>query len=141
MKKIDTNELARMIAEDLEEVLKVKGHRTVPRQTNVPPDKSNVTSWDVGTQASKEAGVGVFAVKVLNPYGYNEMEVPGIGDRVFMVRAVPEGLVVQADQFHGTEIELLMLAQRRLFIDRADAEAYMVECKAVIGGNDAQRSM
>ena len=119
----------------------IKGRKTVPRQTNVPPDKSNVTSWDVGTQASKEAGVGVFAVKVLNPYDYNEMEVPGIGDRVFMVCAVPEGLVVQADQFHGTEIELLMLAQRRLFIDRADAEAYMVECKAVIGGIEAQLDM
>ena len=47
----------------------IKGRKTVPRQTNVPPDKSNVTSWDVGTQASKEAGVGVFAVKVLHPYG------------------------------------------------------------------------
>ena len=144
MKKIDTNELARMIAEDLADALErvaIKGRKTVPRQTNAASDKSNVTSWDVGTQASKEAGVGVFAVKVLNPYDYNEMEVPGIGDRVFMVCAVPEGLVVQADQFHGTEIELLMLAQRRLFIDRADAEAYMVECKAVIGGIEAQLDM
>ena len=35
MEKINTNELARMIADDLTEVLKVKGHRTVPRQTNV----------------------------------------------------------------------------------------------------------
>ena len=36
MKNFDVNEMARMIAEDLEEALKVKGHRTVPRQTNVP---------------------------------------------------------------------------------------------------------
>ena len=116
----------------------IKGRKTVPRQTNAASDKSNVTSWDVGTQASKEAGVGVFAVKVLNPYGYNEMEVPGIGDRVFMVCAVPEGLVVQADQFHGTEIELLMLAQNRLFADRKDAEAYLKECRGVIGSIVAQ---
>ena len=138
MKNFDVNELARMIAEDLEEALKVKGHRTVPRQTNAASDKSNVTSWDVGTQASKEAGVGVFAVKVLNPYGYNEMEVPGIGDRVFMVCAVPEGLVVQADQFHGPEIELLMLAQRRLFMYKEEAVRYKMKCEAIIAAMKAQ---
>ena len=142
---MDKQELTKMIAEDLAEDLAdalervaIKRRKTVPRQTNPAPDESNVTSWDVGARASKEAGMGVFAVKVLNPYGYNEMEVPGIGDRVFMVCAVPEGLVVQADQFHGTEIELLMLAQNRLFTDRKDAEAHLKECRGVIGSIVAQ---
>ena len=66
------------------------------------------------------------------------MEVPGMGDRVFMVCAVPEGLVVQADQFHGTEIELLMLAQRRLFMYKEEAVRYKMKCEAVIAAMETQ---
>ena len=146
MEKINTNELARMIADDLTEVLKVKGHRTVPRQTNpapdesnVPPCESNIASRDTGAQASEEAVEAVLSGgTVLNPYSYNEMEIPKVGDRVFMVYASTDGLAVLADYFHGTAIELLLLAQNRLFTDRKDAEAYLKECRGVIGSIVAQ---
>ena len=124
----------------------IKGRKTVPRQTNpapdesnVPPCESNIASRDAGAQASEEAVEAVLSGgTVLNPYSYNEMEIPKVGDRVFMVYASTDGLAVLADYFHGTTIELLMLAQSRLFTDRKDAEAHLKECRGVIAAIVAQ---
>ena len=145
MEKINTNELARMIADDLTEVLKVKGHKTVPRQTNVPhetnpPCQTNMASTE--SEAEQEGDDEDCCPKELEliytPLEWKIMTVPEIGKKVYMVVPTTKGLIVVVDEFHGTEMELLMLAQRRLFIYKSEAERYKQKCEAVIGAIVAQ---
>ena len=146
MEKINTNELARMIADDLTEVLKVKGHRTVPRQTNEPNGTNPSCQTNVPLGVSEGAGKpqeddGVYlslGKPIYNPLEGAFMSTPKIGDKVYMVVPTTEKLIVVVDEFRGTEMELLMLAQRRLFMYKEEAVRYKMKCEAVIAAMKAQ---
>ena len=146
MKKIDTNELARMIADDLTEVLKVKGHRTVPRQTNVPNGTNPSCQTNVASGASEGVGKALLddeeylplGKPICNPLNWQFMATPKIGDKAYMVVSTDKGLILVADKFHGDDIELLMLAQKRLFVYKEDAVRYKMKCEAVIAAMKAQ---
>ena len=87
MEKINTNELARMIADDLTEVLKVKGRKTVPRQTNVPNGTNPSCQTNVPLGTSEGAGKpqeddGVYlslGKPIYNPLEGAFMSTPKIG--------------------------------------------------------------
>ena len=146
MEKINTNELARMIADDLTEVWKVKGHRTVPRQTNAPHGTNPACQTNVPPSVSEGAGKpqeddGVYlslGKPIYNPLEGVFMSTPKIGDKVYMVVPTTAGLIVVVDEFRGTELELLMLAQRRLFVYKEDAVRYKMKCEAVIAAMETQ---
>ena len=146
MKKIDTNELARMIADDLTEVLKVKGHRTVPRQTNVPNGTNPSCQTNVASGVSERVKKALLddeeylplGKPICNPLEWAFMSTPKIGDKVYMVVSTTTGLIVVVDEFRGTELELLMLAQRRLFMYKEEAVRYKMKCEAVIAAMKAQ---
>ena len=146
MEKINTNELARMIADDLTEVLKVKGHRTVPRQANVPNGTNPSCQTNVPPSVSEGAGKpqeddGIYlslGKPIYNPLEGHFMSTPKIGDKVYMVVPTTEKLIVVVDEFHGTDMELLMLAQRRLFMYKEEAVRYKMKCEAIIAAMKAQ---
>ena len=146
MKNFDVNELARMIAEDLEEALKVKGHRTVPRQTNVPNGTNPSCQTNVASGASERAEKALLddeeylplGKPICNPLNWQFMATPKIGDKAYMVVPTTAGLIVVVDEFHGTDMELLLLAQRRLFVYKEDAVRYKMKCEAVIAAMKAQ---
>ena len=134
MKDFDVDELARMIAEGLEEALKVQGRKTVPRQTNVPPRTSE------GTKRA-EADDDVYmplGKPIYNPLDWRLMDMPKIGDKVYMVVPNMSELIVVVDEFRGTEMELLLLAQRRLFVFKEEAVRYKMKCEAVIAAMETQ---
>lgn len=146
MKDFDVNELARMIAEDLEEELKVQGRKTVPRQTNVP----NGTNPSCQTNVPPRASEGTKRVEadddtymplgkpIYNPLDWRLMDMPKIGDKVYMVVHTVSELIVVTDEFCGTDMELLMLAQRRLFVFKEEAVRYKMKCEAVMAAMKAQ---
>ena len=146
MEKINTNELARMIAEDLEGVLKVKGRRTVPRQTNVPDGTNPSCQTNVPLGVSERVKKALLDDEEYLPLGkpiYNPLEghfmsTPKIGDKVYMVAPTTTGLIVVVDEFRGTDMELLMLAQRRLFMYKEEAVRYKMKCEAIIAAMKAQ---
>ena len=146
MEKINTNELARMIAEDLEEALKVQGHKTVPRQTNVPPETNPPCQTNVPLGVSERVKKALLDDEEYLPLGkpiYNPLEghfmsTPKIGDKVYMVAPTTTGLIVVVDEFRGTDMELLMLAQRRLFMYKEEAVRYKMKCEAIIAAMKAQ---
>ena len=119
MKDFDMNEMARMITEGLEEALKVQERKTVPRQTNMPPDKQE-ESFEGTT--------------VLRPRKWDIIDIPAIGAKTFIVVMNDDNrFEIVEGRFMGTQMELLMLAQDRLFSDYWQAELYAQKCKAVIG--------
>ena len=146
MKDFDMNELARMIAEDLEEELKVQGCKTVPRQTNMPNGTNPYCQINVPPRASEGAKRTEADDDVYMPLGkpiYNPLEgafmsTPKIGDKVYMVVTTTAGLIVVTDEFHGTDMELLLLAQRRLFVYKDDAVKYKMKCETIIAAMRAQ---
>ena len=146
MEKINTNELARMIADDLTEVLKVKGRKTVPRQTNVPNGTNPSCQTNVPPRTSegaKRAEVDddiymPLGKPIYNPLDWRLMDMPKIGDKVYMVVPNMSELIVVVDEFHGTEMELLLLAQRRLFVFKEEAVRYKMKCEAVIAAMETQ---
>ena len=146
MKNFDVNELARMIAEDLEEALKVQGRKTVPRQTNMPDGTNPSCQTNVPPSVSERVKKALLDDEEYLPLGkpiYNPLEeafmsTPKIGDKVYMVVPTTAGLIVVVDEFRGTELELLMLAQRRLFMYKEEAVRYKMKCEAVIAAMKAQ---
>ena len=146
MKDFDVNELARMIADDLTEVLKVKGRKTVPRQTNVPNGTNPSCQTNVHPSVSEGAGKpqeddGVYlslGKPIYNPLDWRLMDMPKIGDKVYMVVPNISELIVVVDEFRGTEMELLLLAQRRLFVFKEEAVRYKMKCEAVIAAMETQ---
>ena len=143
MRNFDVNELARMIAEDLEEALKVKGRKTVPRQTNVPNGTNPSSQTNVASGASERAQADddiylPLGKPIYNPLEGAFMSTPKIGDKVYMVARINTGLAVIADEFRGTDMELLWLAQRRLFMYEEEAVRYKMKCEAVIAAMKAQ---
>ena len=67
------------------------------------------------------------------------MDRPAIGDKVFIATmTIDDDIDVVELKFTGSNLELLMLAQGRLFFDREEAEMYMSHCKAVIAAMRAQ---
>ena len=146
MKKIDTNELARMIAEDLEEVLKVKGRKTVPRQTNVPSETNPSCQTNVPPRTSEGAKRAEVDDDIYMPLGktiykpldWRLMDMPKIGDKVYMVVPNISELIVVVDEFRGTEMELLLMTQRRLFVFKEEAVRYKMKCEAVIAAMETQ---
>ena len=143
MKDFDMNELVRMIAEDLEEALKVQGRKTVPRQTNMsngtnPPCQTNVPPRvSERTQADDDIYMPL-GKPIYNPLDWRLMDMPKIGDKVYMVVDTVSELIVVTDEFHGTDMELLMLAQRRLFVFKEEAVRYKMKCEAVIAAMETQ---
>ena len=146
MKDFDVNELARMIAEDLEEALKIPGRKTVPRQTNMPEGAKHSCQTNVHPRASEgakraDADDDVYmplGKPIYNPLDWRLMDMPKIGDKVYMAVATTAGLIVVTDEFHGTDMELLMLAQRRLFVFKEEAVRYKMKCEAVIAAMETQ---
>ena len=146
MKDFDVNELAKMIAEDLEEELKVQGRKTVPRQTNMPNGTNPSCQTNVPPRTSEgtkraEADDDIYmplGKPIYNPLDWRLMDMPKIGDKVYMVVHTVSELIVVTDEFHGTDMELLMLAQRRLFVYKEDAVRYKMKCEAVIAAMKAQ---
>ena len=146
MKDFDMNELARMIAEDLEEALKVQGRKTVPRQTNMPDGTNPSCQTNVPPRTSEgtkraEADDDIYmplGKPIYNPLDWRLMDMPKIGDKVYMVVATTAGLIVVTDEFHGTDMELLLLAQRRLFVFKEEAVRYKMKCEAVIAAMETQ---
>ena len=146
MKDFDVNERARMIAEGLEEALKVQGRKTVPRQTNMPDGTNPSCQTNVPPRTSEgtkraEADDDVYmplGKPIYNPLEGAFMSTPKIGDKVYMVVPTTAGLIVVVDEFRGAELELLMLAQRRLFMYKEEAVRYKMKCEAVIAAMKAQ---
>ena len=146
MKDFDVNELARMIAEDLEEALKVQGGKTVPRQTNMPDRTNPSCQINVPPRASEgakraETDDDIYmplGKPIYNPLDWRLMDMPKIGDKVYMVVHTVSELIVVTDEFHGTDMELLMLAQRRLFVFKEEAVRYKMKCEAVIAAMETQ---
>ena len=146
MKDFDMNELARMIAEDLEEALNVQGRKTVSRQNNMPDGTNLSCQTNVSPRASegaKRAEVDddiymPLGKPIYNPLDWRLMDMPKIGDKVYMVVHTVSELIVVTDEFHGTDMELLMLAQRRLFVFKEEAVRYKMKCEAVIAAMETQ---
>ena len=146
MKDFDMNELARMIAEDLAEVLKVQGRKTIPRQTNMPDGTNPSCQTNVPPKTSEgakraEADDDIYmplGKPIYNPLDWRLMDMPKIGDKVYMVVSNMSELIVVVDEFRGTEMELLMLAQRRLFVFKEEALRYKMKCEAVIAAMETQ---
>ena len=146
MKDFDVNERARMIAEGLEEALKVQGRKTVPRQTNMPNGTNPYCQTNVPPRAServKRAQVDddiymPLGKPIYNPLDWRLMDMPKIGDKVYMVVPNMSELIVVVDEFRGTEMELLLLAQRRLFVFKEEAVRYKMKCEAVIAAMETQ---
>lgn len=128
---------------ELLDVTSIKGRKTVPRQTNVPPEtnppcQTNVASDEAEKPKSKLINMGLFGRVVHNPIDWRLMTIPAIGDKVYTVVRGINGMMVVADNFCGSNMELLMLAQGRLFTDEREAEHYKQKCEAVIGAIMAQ---
>ena len=146
MKDFDVNERARMIAEGLEEALKVQGRKTVPRQTNMPNGTNPYCQTNVPPRASErvkkaQADDDIYmplGKPIYNPLDWRLMDMPKIGDKVYMVVPNMSELTVVVDEFHGTEMELLLLAQRRLFVFKEEAVRYKMKCEAVIAAMETQ---
>ena len=146
MKDFDVNERARMIAEGLEEALKVQGRKTVPRQTNMPNGTNPYCQINVPPRASErvkraQADDDIYmplGKPIYNPLDWRLMDMPKIGDKVYMVVPNMSELIVVVDEFHGTEMELLLLAQRRLFVFKEEAVRYKMKCEAVIAAMETQ---
>ena len=143
MKDFDVNELARMIAEDLEEELKVQGRKTVPRQTNTPNGINPSCQTNVPPRVSERAQTDddiymPLGKPIYNPLDWRLMDMPKIGDKVYMVVPNVSELIVVMDEFCGTDMELLMLAQRRLFVFKEEAVRYKMKCEAVMAAMKAQ---
>ena len=146
MKDFDVNELARMIAEDLEEELKVQGRKTVPRQTNTPNGTNRSCQTNVPPRASKRVKKAQsdddtympLGKPIYNPLDWRLMDMPKIGDKIYMVAPSTAGLIVVTDEFCGTDMELLMLAQRRLFVFKEEAVRYKMKCEAVMAAMKTQ---
>ena len=146
MKDFDVNETARMIAEGLEEALNVQGRKTVPRQTNMPNGTNPSCQTNVPPRTSegaKRAEVDddiymPLGKPIYNPLDWRLMDMPKIGDKVYMVVPNMSELIVVVDEFHGTEMELLLLAQRRLFVFKEEAVRYKMKCEAVIAAMETQ---
>ena len=68
------------------------------------------------------------------------MDRPAIGDATFALYVDPKNgeYDILESEFTGTDMELLMLAQGRLFFDREEAEMYMSHCKAIVAAMRAQ---
>ena len=146
MKDFDVNETARMIAEGLEEALKVQGRKTVPRQTNMPNGTNPYCQTNVPPRASErvkkaQADDDIYmplGKPIYNPLDWRLMDMPKIGDKVYMVVPNMSELIVVSDKFRGTEMELLLLAQRRLFVFKEEAVRYKMKCEAVIAAMETQ---
>ena len=146
MKDFDMNELARMIAEDLEEALKVQGRKTVPRQTNTPNGTNPSYQTNVPPSVSErvkkaQADDDIYmplGKPIYNPLDWRLMDMPKIGDKIYMVVPNMSELTVVVDEFRGTEMELLLLAQRRLFVFKEEAVRYKMKCEAVIAAMETQ---
>ena len=146
MKDFDMNELARMIAEGLEEALKVQERKTVPRQTNMPDGTNPSCQTNVPPRTSEgakraETDDDIYmplGKPIYNPLDWRLMDMPKIGDKVYMVVPNMSELIVVVDEFRGTEMELLLLAQRRLFVFKEEAVRYKMKCEAVIAAMETQ---
>ena len=146
MKDFDVNETARMIAEGLEEALNVQGRKTVPRQTNMPNGTNPYCQTNVPPRASErvkkaQADDDIYmplGKPIYNPLDWRLMDMPKIGDKVYMVVPNMSELIVVSDKFRGTEMELLLLAQRRLFVFKEEAVRYKMKCEAVIAAMETQ---
>ena len=75
---------------------------------------------------------------IYNPLDWRLMDMPKIGDKVYMVITTVSGLIVVANEFRGTRFELLLLAQRRLFVFKEEAVRYKMKCEAVIAAMETQ---
>ena len=148
MRDFDMNELARMIAKDLEEALRAQGRKTVPRQTNMPDGTNPSCQINVPPRTSEgakraQADDDIYmplGKPIYNPLDWRLMDMPKIGDKVYMVVPNMSELIVVADEFRGTEMELLLLAQRRLFVFKEEAVRYKMKCEAVIAAMETQRA-
>ena len=146
MKDFDVNELGRMITEGLEEALKVQERKTVPRQTNMPDGTNPSYQTNVPPRTSEgakraETDDDIYmplGKPIYNPLDWRLMDMPKIGDKVYMVVPNVSELIVVVDEFHGTEMELLLLAQRRLFVFKEEAVRYKMKCEAVIAAMETQ---
>ena len=124
----------------------IKGRKTVPRQTNVPsetnpPCQTNVASTEperVKKALLDDEEYLPLGKPIYNPLEGHFMSTPKIGDKVYMVVPTTEKLIVVVDEFHGTDMELLMLAQRRLFMYKEEAVRYKMKCEAIIAAMKAQ---
>ena len=146
MKDFDVNETARMIAEGLEEALNVQGRKTVPRQTNMPNGTNPYCQTNVPPRASErvkkaQADDDIYmplGKPIYNPLDWRLMDMPKIGDKVYMVVPNMSELIVVSDKFRGTERELLLLAQRSLFVFKEEAVRYKMKCEAAIADMETQ---
>ena len=75
---------------------------------------------------------------IYNPLDWRLMDMPKIGDKVYMVVPNISELTVVVDEFRGTEMELLLFAQRRLFVFKEEAVRYKMKCEAVIAAMETQ---
>lgn len=96
-----------------------KKHKTVPR-------KKPIKSFD--------------RKPIFRPGKWSDMmDRPAIGDKAFIATMTfDDDIDVVELKFSGTNAELLMLAQGRLFFDREEAEMYIMHCKAIVAAMRAQ---
>ena len=123
----------------------IKGRKTVPRQTNVPNGTNPSCQTNVPPSVSERVKKALLddeyrrlGKPICNPLDWQFLATPKIGDKAYMVAPTTAGLIVVVDEFRGTDMELLMLAQRRLFMYKEEAVRYKMKCKAVIAAMKAQ---
>lgn len=123
----------------------IKGRKTVPRQTNVPNGTNPSCQTNVALGVSERVKKALLddeyrrlGKPICNPLDWQFLATPKIGDKAYMVAPINTGLAVIVDEFHGTDMELLLLAQRRLFVYKEDAVRYKMKCEAIIAAMKAK---
>ena len=123
----------------------IKGRKTVPRQTNVPNGTNPSCQTNVPPSVSERVKKALLddeyrrlGKPICNPLDWQFLATPKIGDKAYMVAPTTAGLIVVVDEFRGTDMELLMLAQRRLFMYKEEAVRYKMKCEAIIAAMKAQ---
>ena len=92
--------------------------------------------------------INVETISSVNKYIQYMIASKLVGDRMFydklcsysnhLLDAYCDDIDVVELKFTGSNLELLMLAQGRLFFDREEAEMYIMHCKAIIAVMRAQ---
>ena len=124
--------------------MKVQERKPIPRQTNMPDGTNPSCQTNVPPKTSEGAKRAdddldmPLGKPIYNPLDWRLMDMPKIGDKVYMVVATTVGLIVVTDEFHGTDMELLLLAQRRLFVFKEEAVRYKMKYEAVIAAMEKQ---
>ena len=77
---------------------------------------------------------------IFNPCGDgNMLDIPGLGENIYSTRRIcGGGFKVIEIRFTGDEIQLLELAEGKMFTNRSDAERYKEKCNDIVNAMKQQ---